>query len=346
MDSNNGYDFKLFPKVELHRHLEGSLRLSTLNDIVHQFNLPFSAAELQHLVQMQPDDTFSMQNFLSKFQNLRGFYLSPEIIRRIAYETIADAARDGIRYIEVMFTPAALARTRSYPLNEVIEWVLFSAQQASHDYHLPTRFIISFNRHESPDLAAYVTELAIQYRQHGIVAINLAGNEAEYPASPFRQIFTHARNNDLGVTIHAGEWNNAANIRDAILDYNADRIGHGIHILEDPQLVKLARDRQTPFEVCLTSNLQTGAVTEIGNHPIKQMLDAGLNVTLNTDDPAISGITLSGELQIAHEKLGLSFNQLTRLTLAAVENSFLSPVEKQNLLSGLKNDIQMIHKFN
>lgn len=341
MTSSSAQRFKSIPKVELHRHLEGSLRLDTLQEIARQYQIVLPGnGNLQKLVQVHPGEPQNMVNFLSKFQVLRQFYQTPEIIRRVAYEAIADAALDGIRYIELMFTPVALSRMHNYPLDEVIEWVIESTQRASRDFGIQSRLIVSVNRHESPDLAAQVVPLAIKYMKQGIVALNLAGNEADFSAAPFIPVFQDAYDHGLGITIHAGEWSGADNIQEAILKMHAARIGHGVRVLEDPQVVALVREKQIPFEICLTSNLQTGVINTIDQHPLLKMIRSGLIVTLNTDDPGISGITLSHEFTLAHHRLDIPLTTLADCTLTAARSSFLSSPEKEALLIDLQQQLE------
>ena len=329
-------DFKTFPKIDLHRHLEGSLRVETLREIARQYAIPLpEGQDLARLVQVQPDDPQTMANFLAKFQVLRQFYQSPEIIQRVAYEVIADAALDGLAYVEVMFNPAAHNRMRGYPLDEVMDWVIDSTLQASRDYNLGCRLIATINRHEDPDVGARVAELAASRLGKGIAAVNLAGNESEFPAAPFKQIFDEAHARGLAVSIHAGEWYGAANVLEAIVDLHAARISHGVRVLEDPAVVALARERQILFEVCISSNLQSGVAASIQQHPLQNMLAAGLNVNLNTDDPSIEDVTLSDEYRLAHETLGLTLSTLSRMTLAAARAAFLPDAEKQTLLENL-----------
>jgi adenosine deaminase len=329
-------DFKSFPKIDLHRHLEGSLRVATLREIARQYSLPLpNGQDLAHLVQVQPDDPQTMANFLAKFQVLRQFYQSPEIIRRVTYEVIADAALDGLCYLEVMFNPAAHNRIRGYPLDEVMDWVIESAARAGRDYGIGWRLIATINRHEDPDLGAEVAALAAKRQPQGIAAVNLAGNEADFPAAPFKQIFQEAHANGLAVSIHAGEWNGADNVREAIVDMNAQRISHGVRVMDDPQVVALAKKHQTLFEVCLSSNVQSGVTPSIQHHPLTAMMAAGLNVCLNTDDPGIEGINLSDEYWLAHNTLGLPLATLIKLTISAAHAAFLPAAEKETLLANL-----------
>lgn len=272
---------------------------------------------------------------------LRLFYRSPEIIHRITFEAVEDAANDNVRYLELRFTPVALSRAERFPLHEVMDWVLSSAQEAAERFGIVVRLIASVNRHEGPELAEQVARLAAERRERGLVALDLAGNEAEFEAEPFYPIFKEARQAGLHITIHAGEWGPAGNVREALEDLGAERIGHGVRVLEDEAVTQLARDRQVAFEVCLTSNYQSGVVSSQQAHPLSDMLARGLNVTLNTDDPSVSRITLSHEYRLACEELGLPRPRLEQCILAAAQAAFLEEKEKAVLLKTLKQAIRM-----
>lgn len=325
--------YRRFPKVELHRHLEGSLRLNTLLDIArdHGITLPLGP-DLRSLVQMQPGDALTFSTFLSKFQMLRLFYRSPEVIARVTREAVADAAEDGVLHLELRFTPVALTRVQDFGLDAVMDWVLESSQQAAREHGISVVLIASVNRNESVELAEHVAQLAVERKDRGIVALDLAGNEANFAAAPFAGLFREVKAAGLNVSIHAGEWGGAANVREAIELLQADRIAHGVRVLEDPAAVAVARERQTPFEVCMTSNYQSGVVPSLTAHPLLKMIEAGLYVTINTDDPSISQITLSDEYRLAVENLGLSKTQLGERVMDAAKASFLHRAEKQALM--------------
>jgi adenosine deaminase len=325
--------FQTYPKVDLHRHLEGSLRLKTLLEVAleHGITLPISP-DLSALVQMQPGDSFNSTTFLSKFQYLRLFYRSAEVIRRVTREAVQDAAADAVEYLELRFTPVALTRVENLALEDVMDWVAESACQAGQEFGVTVRLIASVNRHESVSLAEQVAGLAAERKEKGIVGLDLAGNEADFAAAPFLGVFQQARKCGLFLTVHAGEWGGAANVREAIEVLDADRIGHGVQVLRDPAVIELARERQTPFEVCLTSNAQTGVVPSLAEHPVRRMIEAGLNVTLNTDDPSISGITLGDDYRQAVETLGMSGAELARCTLQAANAAFLPEEERTQLV--------------
>lgn len=335
--------FRLLPKVDLHRHLEGSLRLDTMLEIArkHNIDVPSDVLDLSNLVQMQDDDSFDFRTFLAKFNTLRLFYRSPEVIDRITREAVEDAARDNVKYMELRATPVALSRAERFPLHDVTNWMLTASQEAARKYGIVVNVVLSVNRHEDPQLAEQVAWLAVEHKDHGVVGLDLAGNEAEFAAEPFLNIFNEARQAGLHLTVHAGEWGPAVNVREAIEKFSAERIGHGVRVVEDESVVQLARERGTAFEVCVTSNQQTGAVSTHASHPLTQMLDRGLNVTLNTDDPSISRITLSHEYHVVCDELGLSETALKERIIAAARAAFLPPPEREALVEQMKTGLQL-----
>jgi adenosine deaminase len=335
--------YQKFPKVELHRHLEGSARLSTLLDVRRNLGMPLpSTGKLRELVQIGEDDKLTFENFLSKFQTLRLFYRSPEVIERITRETIEDAAKDNIRYMELRFTPLALSRAESFPLAEVMDWVVEAASQAEKDYNVKTRLIASVNRHEGPAVAEEVAQLAADRKDRGMVGMDLAGNEANFSGMPFLGVFKEARQAGLHITIHAGEWGGAENVLDAMLYLNAERIGHGVRVLEDPNVTSLARERNIPFEVCVTSNYQSGVVSSLALHPLPRMLSLGLNACVNTDDPNISQITLTDEYKLVCDDLGLSLDDLKACVLSAVRAAFIEEAERIELEKELEKELSSL----
>ena len=169
--------------------------------------------------------------------------------------------------------------------------------------------------------------------------MDLAGNEAEFSAKPFAGIFTEARQAGLHITIHAGEWAGAENVREAIEDVGAERIGHGVRVMEDENVVALARERGTTFEVCVTSNYQSGVVPALTEHPLPHMLQAGLDVTLNTDDPSVSRIDLTHEFKLVCEDLGVPLEVLKERVLAAARAAFLADYERNELVGQFEKEL-------
>ena len=288
-----------------------------------------------------PDDPFTFQNFLSKFASIRKFFRSPQVIKQITREVVAEAAADNVRYFELRFTPVALTRIGGYPLGEAIDWVIEAGDAASAEFGITTKYIPSVNRHESLELAEEVMGQAVARKDRGVVALDLAGSENDFPGEEFAGIFRETRQSGLAVTIHAGEWGGPEMIKLAIETLSAERIGHGVRVMEDPNVVALAQERKIAFEVCPTSNYQSGVFTSLDQHPLVKMIEAGLRVTINTDDPALSQITLSNEYELACETLGLELPALKTSILTAAQASFLPDDEKELLAASLDKEIKI-----
>jgi adenosine deaminase len=338
---DRGEDFyHSLPKVDLHRHLEGSLRFETVRELARsqRLDLP-ETAELRTMVQMAEQETYTFDNFLSKFSTLRLFYRSPEIIGRITREAIADAAADNVRYLELRFTPVALSRVQNFGLAQVMDWVIQGAREAEANYGVKTRLIASVNRHEEVALAAQVAYLAIDRVDQGIVGLDLAGDEVNSPAGPFVEIFKYARKHGLHTTVHAGEWGSPDNILQALLELGAERIGHGVRVMESRQVQAVALEKGTVFEVCVTSNFQSGVVEKMSEHPLLQMISRGLKVTLNTDDPGISKIDLSHEYRLVCETFGLGLKDLRDLILEGAGSAFLPREERESLVGEISAEL-------
>ncbi|MBN1667872.1 MAG: hypothetical protein JW862_12320, partial [Anaerolineales bacterium] len=182
--------------------------------------------------------------------------------------------------------------------------------------------------------------LAIERRSQGILGFDLAGSEADFPATPFLGLFREVQQAGLQITVHAGEWGGAANVHEAIEAFQTQRIGHGVRVMEDAITVALAAERGTVFEVCITSNYQSGVVQELGAHPITDMIANGLMVTLNTDDPSISQIVLSNEYRLASEELGIPLAKIHARTLAAAEAAFIPTAERQDLVAQIDQEFR------
>ncbi len=327
------------PKIDLHRHLEGSLRLSTLADIAHQHgvDLPsLSLEELRPYVQVV-DDPPDFLSFLAKFRLLRRFYSSREAVERIAYEAVADAAEDNVRYLELRFSPVALALNQGFNFEDVIDWVILAVDKAQKEHDIQVRLIVLTNRHE-PQYAPRLAEIAIDRKNKGIVALDLAGDEVNFPhLDPFIKIFNHAKKEGLHITVHAAEAGPATNAREAIEKLGAERIGHGIRIRENIAVMDMVKREQITLEVCPTSNLQTGVVSKLGQHPLFAFHQIGIPVTVNTDDPSISNTTLTDEFLVATNSVGVPFNALCDMVVNAAKAAFLPEPEKKRLVEWFTN---------
>lgn len=328
------------PKIDLHRHLEGSLRLETLVSIAREYDITlpsFDVEGLRPFVQMIPGEPRNWQHFLSKFQMLRQFYRSEAIIKRVTREVIADAAADNVRYMELRFTPQALNNLMRCDYEQVVEWVCEAAAEATAAYSIDVMLILSMNRHESVEIGEQVVRAAVDYAKHGVVGIDLAGQEAGYSALPFRDLFERAKAAGLGVTVHAGEWAGADNVREAVEALNADRIGHGIRAVEDLTLCDLLHRRGTVLEVCPTSNIVSGAVEDFAAHPLMPLYQRGVRTTVNTDDPLICDVTMSGEIAQVIRLTPLTMDDMKRQTLMAAQAAFLPSARRAALVAQYEN---------
>jgi adenosine deaminase len=324
------------PKIDLHRHLEGSLRLETLLAIALEYEIAlpsFDVEGLRPFVQMTPGEPRDWQHFLSKFQMLRQFYRSEAIIKRVTREVIADAAADNVKYMELRFTPQALNNLMRCDFEQVVEWVCEAAAEATADLDIDVMLLLSMNRHESVEIGEQVVQAAIDYADRGIVGIDLAGREAGYSALPFRSVFERAKAEGLGVTVHAGEWAGAENVREAVEVLGVNRIGHGIRTVEDSSLCDLLRKRGTVLEICPTSNVVSGAVEAFAAHPLIPLFQQGIRTTVNTDDPLICNITMSEEIAQVLLRTPLTLDDVKRNLITAAQAAFLPPERRAALVA-------------
>ena len=323
------------PKIELHRHLEGSLRLSTLVDIAREYAIEMPEYDIETLrpfVQMVPGETRSSQHFLNKFMMLRQFYRSVDVIRRITKEIVEDAAKDNIYYMELRFTPMALCNVLSLPIEEIVPLVCEAGNDAAKEHGILVRYIVSMNRHESVAIGEPVLRAAINNQHKGVVGLDLAGDEANHSCLPFRSLFLRAKAAGLGITIHAGEWAGASSVWDAVGNLQADRVGHGINVLEDPALVQVLVEREIVLEVCPTSNVLSGIVESMDQHPLQALTRQHVLATINTDDPLVCNVTLSQEIEAVMMHTDITLEDIKEYMLRAARAAFLPQSERELLV--------------
>ncbi len=333
------------PKIELHRHLEGAIRLSTLVDVAQEYGIEMPEYDLELLrpfVQMMPSEAHNSQHFLAKFMTIRQFFLSEAVIRRMTREVIEDAALDNVKYFELRFTPRALSNILNCPYENVLDWVCTESVATATQYDIQVRLIVSVNRHESFGIAEMTLDAVLAYRSPYVVAVDLAGNESDYPAEPFQPLFERAKNEGLGVTIHAGEWGSAENIHSAVTTLMADRIGHGVRAIEDRALCDWLIEQGIVLEVCPTSNVHSGAVAHWSQHPLGQLYRHGVATTINTDDPLVSDISLTDELVHAVESMSLSVDDVKRQMLNAANAAFLPADDRKLLIAQFESALGIV----
>ncbi|HED1419764.1 TPA: adenosine deaminase [Kluyvera georgiana] len=322
------------PLTDVHRHLDGNIRAQTILDLGRQFNLSLPASTLETLlphVQVTSNEP-DLVSFLSKLDWGVKVLASLEACRRVAYENVEDAARNGLHYVELRFSPRYMAMTHHLPVDGVVEAVIAGVKEGCKAFNVEARLIGIMSRTFGE--AACEEELnALLAHRDGITALDLAGDELGFPGTLFLDHFTRARDAGWHITVHAGEAAGPESIWQAIRELGAERIGHGVKAVEDPALMDFLAEKRIGIESCLTSNIQTSTVASLAQHPLKTFLEHGVLASLNTDDPAVQGIDIQHEYHIAAPAAGLTAAQIRQAQINGLEMAFLSASEKQALIA-------------
>jgi len=327
------------PKAELHCHLDGSLRPETMLDLGREFDRPMPAPDADSLREyMTVDDARNLEDYLERFAITLSVMQTEPALERIAYELAEDAARDGVRYIEVRYAPVLNVR-EGLSLEQAVEAPLRGLARAEAAHGIKGRVIVTAIRDMAPSVSQELAELAVAYRHRGVVGFDLAGGEAGNPAKAHRSAFEYARCHDLACTCHAGEGDGADSVRQAVHVCGAHRIGHATRLIEDTSLTDYCNDHRIALEICLTSNVQTRVADSYASHPFREYYDRGLNVVLNTDNRLMSGVTLTDEYVHAAEALDFGFDELARVALNGFESCFLPYEERMQLVAEVQREI-------
>jgi adenosine deaminase len=327
------------PKADLHCHLDGSLRPSTLIELGREYGVALpveSADELRDY--MLVDDAETLEDYLARFEVTISVLQTAEAIERVAYELGEDAVKDGVRYIEVRNAPILNVRGK-LSASEALEAQLRGLARAEADFGIVARSIVISIRQSSPMVSLDVARLAVEYSNRGVVAFDLAGGELGFPAAAHAMAFAYARENNLAVTVHAGEGDGAGSVKQAVHACCANRLGHATRLIEDPELTQYVNDRRIGLEICLTSNVHTGAAASYEQHPLRAYFDRGMNVTLNTDNRLMSGTTLTDEYLYAAKYLDFTFDELSTLSLNGFESSFLPWEQRMAMLEEVSAEL-------
>ena len=321
-----------FPLIDLHRHLEGNVRIETILDIARQNNIPLPEWEVEKLlpyVQVTSPQP-GVMSFIEKFDLAMSVLVNENACFRIAYENVEDALIEGIDYLELRFSPFFMSQKHNIDLVGVVDAVCSGVEAGINDFDINVNIIGIISR--TYGVIAGTRELeALLTQRDRIVALDLAGDEEKFPGELFEEHFKKARDNGWQITIHAGESAGPESIWQALQGLGANRIGHGVSAISDKKLMDTMLQRGTGIEVSLTSNVQTSTVGSYSSHPIRHFLDLGLLATINTDDPAISGIDLHYEYQVAAPAAGLTNQQILQAQRNALSVSFLTSTEKESL---------------
>ena len=329
--------FKKLPKTDLHVHLDGSLRLETIWELAQKDGIDLGVDSIEKLRELiAPGKTHaSLTDYLKGFDTTLKVLQTKENLYRAAYELAEDCAKENVEYFEVRFSPI-LHTQKGLSTPVILESVIEGLKAAQRDFGVMSGVIVCGIRNISPDVSLRMAELAVAFKNRGVVGFDLAGAENNYPARDHLGAFSLILSNNVNVTIHAGEAYGPDSIHQALHYCGAHRIGHGVRLREDGDLLNYVNDHRIPLELCPSSNVQTGAVKNIKEHPLKFYLDLSLRVTLNTDNRLITNTTMTDEYWLAYKTFDLSPQNILDLIINGVKSSFMPYEVKKSYLRDVK----------
>lgn len=328
------------PKTDLHVHLDGCLRIPTLIDLAKKqhVDLPSTDPEKLAKIVMSGKKCKNLAEYLRGFDITLSVMQEPEALSRIAYELAEDAAAENVWYMEVRYSPI-LHTQKGLKLSTIVESVIEGLQAAEKKFNIKTGVIICGMRNINPETSLVLAELAVAYKNKGVVAFDLAGQEENNPAKHHKEAFYLIRNNNINTTIHAGEAFGAESVHQAIHYCGAHRIGHGTRLYEDGDLLNYVNDHRIPLEICLLSNIQTGAAPSFEKHPLRFYYDYGLRVCINTDNRLISDTTVTDELFLAAKYLNFNLDDIKSIILDGFKSAFLPNRAKSIMLNVVTDEL-------
>jgi adenosine deaminase len=327
------------PKVELHVHLEGSIRPATLLTLAAGNGLRLPATDLEGLRDFYRFTDFD--HFIRVYFTVSGCLKTVDDFALIAYEFGADMARQRVRYAEVTFTPQTNVANTGLPFEAILEGLNDGRARARASFGVEMAWVLDIVR-DAPETRHTVASWAASAVDRGVVGLGLGGPESGNPPEPYADAFAFARAAGLHSVPHAGEVAGPESVWGALRSLQAERLGHGVRSVEDPALLDHLRERQVPLEVCPTSNLRLGVYDSYASHPIRRLWDEGLHVTVNSDDPPMFDTDLVAEYGALATHLGFSARELEQLSLNALQASFLPEARKQELRAGFLSEFRRL----
>lgn len=333
------------PKADLHVHLDGSVRIPTILELAKEQGVKLPANDAKKLEELIVcgDHTASLDDYLRGFHIVNLVLQTKEALSRAAYELAEDAAKENIRYIEVRYSPI-LHTAKGLKLTEISQAVIDGLRKAEMDFNIRSGVIICGIRNMKPATSVRLAELAIAYKNNGVIGFDLAGGEYNHPAKDHKEAFDLALRNNLNITIHAGEAYGPESIHQALHYCGTHRIGHGTRLVEDGDLLNYVNDHRIPLEICLKSNLHTKAVPDIASHPIEIYLGYGLRVTLNTDNRTISNTTLTDEYMLAINELDLRYDTIKTLIVNGFKSGFIPYNDRSQLITNTLRELEELEQ--
>ena len=311
------------PKVELHRHLEGSVPIPLAIEWSKKYELPLPKTETDLMV----TSPLPLNEVLDRLRYQQNLFQDIESVETLTYEILRHISEDNIKLIELRFSPGFMAEPKQLSLNAIMEATLSAKERAEQDFDIAVGYILIASRDLGLKLCEETINLAIRWKDE-IIGVDLAGPEETFPPELFEKPFQRAKEANLHITIHSGEVSDPKHIITSIEKLGAERIGHGVQSIHNKDVLALLKTRQVPLELCPTSNWLTKAVGSFPQHPLKKFLNAGVLVTINSDDPSLFDTSLSQEYEICIEHLGFSLEAIKKTILTAYEYSFIKKEQK------------------
>ncbi|MEY8000958.1 adenosine deaminase [Clostridium sp. Mt-5] len=323
---------KLIPKTDLHCHLDGSLRPETILDIASRENIPVLSNNLNTFEKQVKvfGKCSSLKDYLDKFNLPIKIMQSEKNIYRVTTELLEDASQKNIKYIEIRFAPFNHLNDKLNP-EQVVETVISAMKYNRNNLGIKSNLILCILRQEPVKYGIALVNLAKKFFGRGVVAIDLAGNESDFPPEIHRESFKLAKEYGIHRTVHAGETGISQNIIKSIKTLYAERIGHGTYAYKDNKIVEYMKENKIPLEVCMTSNVNTSAVNCYNEHPVKKYLDEGLVITVNTDNTTVSNTDIIQEFEYLVKYQNFSFGDIKKVIENGIDYSFASEEDKNDL---------------
>ena len=332
---------KRLPKVELHCHLDGSLRVPTILDLAKKDKVTLTTSSSEELSKLLVigKTRGSLEDYIKRFDITLSVMQTPQALSRTAYELIEDVAKENVRYIEIRYSPI-LHTEKGMTMGESVEAVRNGLKRGQKDFGVKSGIIVCGIRNISAAASLKLADLTVRYKNKGVVGFDLAGSEENFPAKDHQEAFYMILNNNINATIHAGEAYGPSSIHQAIHHCGAHRIGHGTRLKENKDLMNYVNDHRITLEICLTSNWQTRSIRSLKYHPLKYYYDQGIRVTINTDNRLMSGTTLTKEFLLAHKLFGFKLHDFREMIIMAMKSAFIPYAERKQLIRKIAGELE------
>ena len=331
------------PKAELHCHLDGSIRISTILELAENQGVHLPANnknDLKDLLIVE-EKVQNLEDYLQRFEITLSVMQTAESLERCTYELIEDAASENVRYIEIRYSPILHTKC-GLTMEETVNAVKCGLKRGKKDFGTHSGIIICGIRDISPKISLQLAEVAVAYKDRGVVGFDLAGAEENFPAKKHRDAFYLIQNNNINSTIHAGEEYGPESIHQAIHYCSANRIGHGTKLYEDTELMNYVNSHRIALEICLSSNIHIGSVGSLHDHPFKKYFDENLRVTLNTDNRLMSNTTLTDEFILAADTFKLNYGNICTIIINGFKSAFLPHNKRREMIISVADELESL----